>query len=56
MPPSAKIRMILTLINKIDQESDGEEKTIVFSQFTSMLDLIEPFLKANGTRYTRCKS
>ncbi|KAJ6525458.1 SNF2 family DNA-dependent ATPase [Mycena vulgaris] len=49
---SAKIRMILKLLRDIDQR-DGEEKTIIFSQFTSMLDLVEPFLREAGVRYVR---
>jgi SNF2 family DNA or RNA helicase len=38
------------------REKDGEtrEKTIVFSQFTTMLDMIEPFLKDAGVKYVRC--
>lgn len=55
-PTSAKIRMILKLLQNIDDRSDGEEKTIIFSQFTSMLDLIAPFLKEKGIRFVRCRS
>ncbi|OBZ66360.1 hypothetical protein A0H81_13586 [Grifola frondosa] len=29
------------------------EKTIIFSQFTSMLNLIEPFLRADGIKFVR---
>lgn len=50
-PISAKIRMLLKLL----QDVPGDEKTIVFSQFTSFLNLIEPFLRSNGIRYVRCK-
>ncbi|KAJ7311499.1 SNF2 family DNA-dependent ATPase [Mycena albidolilacea] len=50
---SAKIRMIVKLLREIDERSDGEEKTIIFSQFTTMLDLIEPFLREEGIRYVR---
>lgn len=53
-PDSAKIRMILRLLREIDERSNGEEKTIIFSQFTSMLDLIQPFLDKNGIKYVRC--
>lgn len=52
---SAKIRMILKLLREIEDRSDGEEKTIIFSQFTTMLDLIEPFLREEGVRYVRCR-
>ena len=53
-PDSAKIRKILELLAKID-ERDDEEKTIIFSQFTSMLDLIQPFLTAHGIKHVRCE-
>ncbi len=53
-PSSAKIRKTLELLRDI-QERDEDEKTIIFSQFTSMLDIIEPFLRAEGIRYVRCK-
>lgn len=54
-PTSAKIRMVLKLLNDIDVRSKGEEKTIIFSQFTSMLDLLEPFLNEKGIKYVRCE-
>lgn len=50
---SAKTRKIMELLADIDKRSESEEKTIIFSQFTSMLDLIQPFLKAKGIRYVR---
>ena len=58
-PDSAKIRKILQLLDEIDAREDEEgeptnEKTIVFSQFTSMLDIIQIFLKARGIEFVRC--
>lgn len=53
-PTSAKIRKILEILDSTEERGDGE-KTIIFSQFTSMLDLIEPFLKANSIKYVRCE-
>ena len=44
----------MKLLKEIEDRGEGE-KTIIFSQFTSMLDIIEPFLKAQGIRYVRCK-
>ncbi|KAF2972728.1 hypothetical protein GQX73_g765 [Xylaria multiplex] len=41
---SAKIRQLVSILNKEVQE----HKFIVFSQFTSMLDLVEPFLRKEG--------
>lgn len=52
-PDSAKIRKLLEILKEIDERSGGQEKTIIFSQFTSMLDLIEPFLDAEGVKYVR---
>ena len=53
-PSSSKIRRMLEILKtKVD---DMEVKTIVFSQFTSMLDLIEPFLRDHKIEYGRCAS
>ncbi|TKA70245.1 hypothetical protein B0A49_05315 [Cryomyces minteri] len=46
---STKIRHLVQILNK---ETD-DHKVIVFSQFTSMLDLIEPFLRNEGFVFTR---
>ncbi|KAA1474425.1 hypothetical protein DENSPDRAFT_882790 [Dentipellis sp. KUC8613] len=55
---SAKTRKILELLEDISSrtEEDGEptnEKTIIFSQFTSMLDIIEQFLNHEGIKFVR---
>jgi SNF2 family DNA or RNA helicase len=47
--PSTKIRQLLQILEK----ETPDHKVIVFSQFTSMLDLIEPFLKRQGYVFTR---
>ncbi|KAI0267408.1 SNF2 family N-terminal domain-containing protein [Gloeopeniophorella convolvens] len=57
-PDSAKIRKIIEILKEIDgrEDEDGEpsnEKTIVFSQFTTMLDIIEVFLKDAGISFVR---
>ena len=46
---SAKVRRLLEIL----QSETPKYKTIVYSQFTSMLDLIEPHLKARKLTYTR---
>lgn len=46
---STKIRKLLHILHA----EAPEHKTIVFSQFTSMLDLIEPHLKRASIRYVR---
>ncbi|KAG6005171.1 hypothetical protein E4U21_000363 [Claviceps maximensis] len=46
---SAKIREI----SKILGQEANQHKFIVFSQFTSMLDLVEPFLREDGFEYVR---
>ena len=48
---SAKIRQLLHLLGEIQERG---ERTIVFSQFTSFLDLLGPFLKAKGISFVRC--
>ncbi|KAI9818842.1 MAG: hypothetical protein M1827_007663 [Pycnora praestabilis] len=46
---STKIRNLLRILHK----DSAKHKFIVFSQFTSMLDLIEPVLKRDGLIFTR---
>ena len=46
---STKIRYLLSILKR----DASKHKYIVFSFFTSMLDLIEPFLKQEGLVYTR---
>lgn len=47
---STKIKHLLRILKK---ELKENKKTIVFSQFTSMLDLIEPFLYREGIAFAR---
>jgi SNF2 family DNA or RNA helicase len=49
MVTSTKITHLLRILSK----EAHEHKFIVFSQFTSMLDLIEPFLRQRGFKFTR---
>jgi SNF2 family DNA or RNA helicase len=49
LTPSTKIRQLLQILER----ETPDHKVIVFSQFTSMLDLIEPFLKRQGYNFTR---
>lgn len=46
---SAKIREL----SRILHAEAHEHKFIVFSQFTSMLDLVEPFIRKDGFKFTR---
>jgi len=46
---SAKIQYLLKILHR----ECSSHKFIIFSQFTSMLDLIEPFLKQDGLIFTR---
>ncbi|KAM0134106.1 hypothetical protein ACHAO1_005941 [Botrytis cinerea] len=43
----------ITHLMKILGKEAAQHKFIVFSQFTSMLDLVEPFLRQKGYKYTR---
>ncbi|KAL9088072.1 MAG: hypothetical protein Q9159_003270, partial [Coniocarpon cinnabarinum] len=47
--PSTKVRRLLSILRA---ESD-DNKFIVFSEFTSMLDIIEPSLRKAGIRFVR---
>ncbi|KAK4047373.1 hypothetical protein OIV83_005420 [Microbotryomycetes sp. JL201] len=49
---STKVRQLLKCLNDIRKEGRGH-KTIVFSQFTSMFDIVEPFLKSSGFKFVR---
>jgi SNF2 family DNA or RNA helicase len=49
MGASTKIRYLIDILAK----ETPKHKVIVFSQFTSMLDLVEPFLKSAGHNFTR---
>lgn len=50
---STKIRQTMRILRDISEE-EGNKKTIIFSQFTSMLDLLEPFLKKAKIKFVRC--
>ncbi|KAI8986938.1 SNF2 family N-terminal domain-containing protein [Pilobolus umbonatus] len=50
---SAKIDKMLEILQQTDTETGGQDKTIVFSQFTSMLDLVEGPLKNSGFNFLR---
>ena len=49
---SAKITALVTHLNRLRRE-DKDMKTVVFSQFTSFLDLIEPALARDHIRFLR---
>ncbi|CAA9967088.1 DNA repair protein rad5 [Pyrenophora teres f. maculata] len=50
--PSAKINRTIELLNEI-RVNDPTEKTLIFSQFTSLLDLVEVPLWREGIKYQR---
>lgn len=49
---STKIRKMLSILSNI-RSTDRTEKTIVFSQFTSFLNLVEPHLRRHSFNYVR---
>ena len=49
---SCKVDKCMEILNEI-QQRDGDEKTIVFSQFTTMLDLLEIPISERGWSYKR---
>lgn len=52
---SAKVSKILEILDDIKARSNGEEKTIIFSQFTSMLNIVQKFLRSEGFKFVRCR-
>ena len=50
---AASSSKIDTLIEELDEAVEAGHKALVFSQWTSMLDLVEPHLKAAGIGFTR---
>lgn len=50
--PSSKIEKTMEILQANEDRGDGE-KTIIFSQFTSLLDLMEVPLKRRGWKYVR---
>jgi SNF2 family DNA or RNA helicase len=52
---SAKIRKIIELVNGIEERSKQTEKIIIFSQFTTMLRLIQEVLNEQGLKFVQCK-
>jgi SNF2 family DNA or RNA helicase len=53
---SSKMLQMLSILEDIKARSRGKEKTIVFSQFTSLLDEIASFLKTRGYTTVQCTS
>lgn len=51
---SAKLRKIIELVNGIEKRTNKTEKIIVFSQFTSMLRLIQEALNEQGLGFVQC--
>lgn len=49
--PSSKIKALIKILTAKGQAE--QTKTVVFSQWTSFLDIIEPHLAANDVRFTR---
>jgi SNF2 family DNA or RNA helicase len=47
---------MLSILDEIKARSEGKEKTIVFSQFTSLLDEIASFLKTRRYTIVQCTS
>ena len=54
MTASSKSNKILEILNETRLKYP-QEKTIIFSQFTSMLDLMEEQLRRSGFKYCRCR-
>jgi SNF2 family DNA or RNA helicase len=51
---STKVRKMLELLRAIENQDDPG-KTIIFSEFVKMLDIVAGVLKEEGMRFVRCK-
>lgn len=51
--PSTKMREVLRVVKDVKARGGPRAKTVVFSQWTSFLDLVEDFLVASGFRCAR---
>lgn len=51
---STKIRKMLELLRAIENQHDPG-KTIIFSEFVKMLDIVAGVLKEEGMRFVRCE-
>ena len=49
------MKRLAELLLEIDIHSVGKGKTVIFSQFTAMLDLVQQFLDAEGFVLARCE-
>jgi SNF2 family DNA or RNA helicase len=52
---SAKIRKVIELVDGVEKRSNKTEKIIIFSQFTTMLRLIQEVLNERGLKFVQCK-
>ena len=50
---STKLNAVLEEIEKIEGMGDGLEKAVIFSQFTSFLDIIQDALARTGRNFRR---
>jgi SNF2 family DNA or RNA helicase len=51
--PSSKMMKVLEILEGIRDSGEEKRKTVVFSQFTEMLDLMEDLLKEKGFKMVR---
>lgn len=52
---SAKIRKIIELVDDIEERTKKTEKIIIFSQFTTMLRLIQEVLNERDLKFVQCE-
>ena len=49
---STKLKLLLSTLNKIKEE-EPRRKSVIFSQFTSFLDVVQLDLNANNIKFAR---
>ncbi|KAI9483185.1 MAG: SNF2 family N-terminal domain-containing protein [Benjaminiella poitrasii] len=50
---SSKIEKMIEILDQTTADTNGQDKTIIFSQFTAFLDLLDEPLKQKGHKYLR---
>ena len=52
---SAKFSKAISILRDIREKSDGKEKAIIFSQWTTALHLLGMFLTAETIKFVQCE-
>lgn len=54
--PSTKLKTLIRILSDISKQSNGKDKTAVYSQWTTMLDIGSLSLTEKGIKHVHCES